>query len=741
MKNIFKSILAIVAGAALLSSCVQQAAEPLASSVSASSSEISLAAVNGSASLNITADGEWFINATNTDWVSFSPTAGEGNTTVYFTAEDNVDSYNEINGPRSGMVTVVGASGLAVVTVKQAGESGLDSKRTYSKVTAASDIELGKAYLLVANDGKALQAAKAFSASSESTYSYMYTDEVTDKDGVVTTPNANNGFVFVEKDGGFAIQEPNGRYLFQAASYNNFYSTTDLAKADVWTATEVGDGTFKIENQTVSGKYLQYSISYSSYGAYGGAQDNAAMPVLYKDSAAPSDEVLEVAESTTVSGSKTDASITVKSNKTWKVRCHDSWIKTFTAEGEGNGAIELTFDANTSYDAARTATLHIIGETTNFEVTFTQDHLYHILDVTIAEVIAAEDGDQQYRVTGAVSKVNGTPSSRYGTNFYVKDSTGEIYVYGSYNLDETAAMDVKVGNIVTLTGPKTSFNNNPQFKNATVESQIVPQDATVAEVLAADVASTYLESQYYKVTGIVKEIKSDTYGNLYLKEQDSDTYIYVYGITNAPVAKNDKSFGALGISEGDILTIVGQRGQFATSKVADQKEEMVNSFYISHQTPAPVSDNQIVLDCSTQPCEDFPNISAGETTTKTYTIGGYEWTFSPSSGAKFSWYENSGANYILWGKQGAYILMPCMSGKKLTKVTLLTGTSASTAVKVGVYAADGSAAVAGGEEILLSAQNAEFSYTLTGTEIDTQYQLRVCNDRNAQFQKLTLEFE
>ena len=55
----------------------------------------------------------------------------------------------------------------------------------------------------------------------------------------------------------------------------------------------------------------------------------------------------------------------------------------------------------------------------------------------------------------------------------------------------------------------------------------------------------------------------------------------MYGITSAPVAKNDKSFKNLGLAVGDEITIVGQRGQYAKSKVEDQKEEMVNAFFVS----------------------------------------------------------------------------------------------------------------------------------------------------------------
>ena len=85
--------------------------------------------------------------------------------------------------------------------------------------------------------------------------------------------------------------------------------------------------------------------------------------------------------------------------------------------------------------------------------------------------------------------------------------------------------------------------------------------------------------------------------------------------------------------------------------------------------------------------------------------------------------------------------MPAIEGKSLTSVTILTGKGASTKVEVGVYKADGSAAVKGGEKILLNAQNSDFSWSLSETTPNTHYQLRVCSKHNAQFQKLTLKYQ
>ena len=599
--------MALAAGMVIVASCAQEEAEPLGSSVSATPAELVVSDTGSSiiGTIDVKADGIWIATSSNDEWFEYAPASGEGDGKITVSLKENVDENNEVAGPRSGSITLICGQSMFVVTVKQAGEPGLDASRTYKKVSKAEEIEAGKGYLFVANTGSALVAGKPFAATSETYYSYIYGDDVTAEDDIIVRPNANNAYTLVAKGEGYAIQQSNGRYLFQASAYNNFYSTDNLEKADVWKITLNEDGTAKIENQTVAGKYFQYSIGYSSYGSYGSAQDGTVLPTLYKDSAAPSDEVLTVAESTTVKGTETVAKIAVKSNKTWKVRNHDEWIKSFTKEGSGDGTIEITFDANESYENTRVAKFQIIGETTNFWITLTQDHLYAVIDCSVAEFKEKEVGDQLYRLTG---KIKGIVNSTYG-NIYLQDGTGYVYVYTLFeNADKVAKsfanLGVREGDIVTVVGPRDEFptakveDQKIQMKNAYCEKTVKSQDVTVSEIIAAPVASTYLESKYYRVTGLVKSVVSDTYGNFYLQEEKSDKYIYVYGLTDAPVKSNNKSYKSLGIAVGDRVTLVGQRGQYPGAKVEDQKEQVSNAYYISHETPAPTLDicEQIFVD-------------------------------------------------------------------------------------------------------------------------------------------------
>ena len=156
MKNIFKSIMMVLSGAMLFASCLKEAA-PLASEISVDKQEVTFTGYAGSSAqvqkVQVTSNGDWFITC-NEDWVTVNPSFGSaGMTKVEITVTDNVDSYNELNGPRSAVVNFCyGETGVAPLTVKQTGETGLDASRTYSLVKNQEDIVAGS-YLIVFKNG------------------------------------------------------------------------------------------------------------------------------------------------------------------------------------------------------------------------------------------------------------------------------------------------------------------------------------------------------------------------------------------------------------------------------------------------------------------------------------------------------------------------------------------------------------------------------------------------------------
>lgn len=84
--------------------------------------------------------------------------------------------------------------------------------------------------------------------------------------------------------------------------------------------------------------------------------------------------------------------------------------------------------------------------------------------MSIQEFISKKDENQYYLLTGTVTKIT---SSTYG-NFYLKDSSGEIFVYGllvskdSTDKKAFASLDIQEGDLVTIAGHYFNYNGKPE---------------------------------------------------------------------------------------------------------------------------------------------------------------------------------------------------------------------------------------------------------------------------------------
>jgi len=104
------------------------------------------------------------------------------------------------------------------------------------------------------------------------------------------------------------------------------------------------------------------------------------------------------------------------------------------------------------------------------------------IKVTVAEFLAAAEDDTIYELTGEVTSVTDT---LWG-NFYIKDTTGEVFIYGLNSPDDVKqyweASGVKVGDTITIHTIRTSYNSIPQGKNATYVSHVPAEDYTSYEL-------------------------------------------------------------------------------------------------------------------------------------------------------------------------------------------------------------------------------------------------------------------
>ena len=86
------------------------------------------------------------------------------------------------------------------------------------------------------------------------------------------------GFVFTAVEGGYTIMQSDGRFLYVADDdYKNFNVSKEPTSGHVWKVEAQSDGTFKITN-VLAPKWIQFSSTYSSYGAYRETQDASFLP-------------------------------------------------------------------------------------------------------------------------------------------------------------------------------------------------------------------------------------------------------------------------------------------------------------------------------------------------------------------------------------------------------------------------------------------------------------------------------
>uniref|UniRef100_UPI0032167715 BACON domain-containing protein n=1 Tax=uncultured Draconibacterium sp. TaxID=1573823 RepID=UPI0032167715 len=244
-----------------------------------------------------------------------------------------------------------------------------------------------------------------------------------------------------------------------------------------------------------------------------------------------------------------------------------SWLSISSIQAAGtNTVVKFQAAANSEGDRETTITFSTTDGTKNYTSQTTLSQAGAILEVSIAEFLAAEVGNTQYRLSGVITNISNTT---YG-NLYLKDFSGETYVYG---IEDFQDKGLKEGDIITIVGKRAAYKGNPQVGGAVLESSIPVTPSTIAEVLTKeDDANTY-----FMVTGEITTITNNTYGNLYLKDGDSE--ILLYGCYPGYGASGDDRKYLLedkGIKVGDTLTVIATKGSYKGTP------QLAHGIYFSH---------------------------------------------------------------------------------------------------------------------------------------------------------------
>ena len=253
------------------------------------------------------------------------------------------------------------------------------------------------------------------------------------------------------------------------------------------------------------------------------------------------------------------------------------WLSISSTTGTEHPTVVFHANANTAGDRSA----EVVFKTTKSGKEYTQklelNQAGAIINATVDEFLKAPEGATQYRLTGVISSVANTT---YG-NVYIKDYTGETYVYGIGAKGDFEKLGLKAGDVVTLVGQRSSHNGSPQMASAQYETHIPVTPATIAEFIT----KPNDKNTYYMVSGTITSLKDNKgndndYGNLYLS--DGTNELYVYGCYPGWGASGDFRKGfikAQGIEVGDRLTMIGYKDEY------NGLIELCGGTYFSHEKP------------------------------------------------------------------------------------------------------------------------------------------------------------
>ena len=221
---------------------------------------------------------------------------------------------------------------------------------------------------------------------------------------------------------------------------------------------------------------LTYDDTYVTISADGGD----ATVTLKTNADWKFDDIFSV--TATINGEKTTLSypLPVKLNSD-KTAGEYAWLTVDKLSGTA-GETTLTFHADAT-DGGRETELRLsVGDKKQF-IRVRQGSM-EATPSTCAEIIAGPDS-KTYQVTGTVMSIANTT---YG-NWYLADETGQIYIYGTLDANGATknftSLGIEVGDVVTVEGPKTTYNGTVELVDVTVIKivkslvKVVTPDATI----------------------------------------------------------------------------------------------------------------------------------------------------------------------------------------------------------------------------------------------------------------------
>lgn len=266
-------------------------------------------------------------------------------------------------------------------------------------------------------------------------------------------------------------------------------------------------------------------------------------------------------------------------------------------------------------------------------------------DLKISEIIAENDSDaamsgtfyincaegkvkEKSPVTSvSMSVTDGTIAAGATAEFYIPAAPFTIAAGKNITITLKAG-DKKAEFVNNISADKTFAAGKFNTTSVIVDAQSLVDDTIAKLTVAEFIEKKVSETDWYQLTGIVTNLINTTYGNFDLKDETGT--VYIYGLTQTQVAKNDQSFPKLGIKEGDEVTIITLRAEY---KGTAQGGGTPPAYYVSHKSAKAFT---ATLDKASVTSD------AGTATIKITAADDVKWTITNDNETIFSLSETSG---------------------------------------------------------------------------------------------------
>ena len=156
-----------------------------------------------------------------------------------------------------------------------------------------------------------------------------------------------------------------------------------------------------------------------------------------------------------------------------------AWLSISSIESKGTTTtVKFMATANTGGDRSSKITFKSTDGTKDYSAEIVLSQKGVIIEASIADFITAANKTTQYRLKAVISSISDAAKGR----FYIKDFSGEVYVY---NMAGFQALGLKAGDIVTIVGKYDVYNGTHELVSATIESSKSVSVATIAEMLTS----------------------------------------------------------------------------------------------------------------------------------------------------------------------------------------------------------------------------------------------------------------